>query len=201
VTEIPKTRVSLILRLGHAADAEAWQEFVEIYQPLVFRLALKKGLQPADARDLTQEVLLRVAKAVKQWNPNPEQGTFRGWISRITRNMVIDFFRNRQRLPVTSDETSIFKLVHSTPQPSADTGLFDFEQERQIFAWAAEKIRPAFNTTTWDAFWATAVEQKTPEHVADALGISRGAVYVAKSRVMARLKQTVAQTRFDGRLQ
>ena len=201
MTEIPKTRVSLILRLHHAADAEAWQEFVEIYQPLVFRLALKKGLQPADARDLTQEVLLRVAKAVNQWNPNPDQGTFRGWISRITRNMVIDFFRSRQRLPVTSDETSIFKLVHSTPQSSEDTGLFDFEQERQIFAWAAEKIRPAFNDTTWQAFWLTAVDQKKPEQVAGDLGISRGAVYIAKSRVMARLKETIAHTQFDGQLQ
>ena len=201
MNEIPKTRVSLILRLRHAADAEAWQEFVEIYQPLVFRLALKQGLQPADARDLTQEVLLRVAKAVNQWNPNPAQGTFCGWISRITRNMVIDFFRNSRRLPVTSDETSIFKLVHSTPQSSEETGLFDFEQERQIFAWAAEKIRPGFSDTTWQAFWSTAVDQNKAGQVAAELGISRGAVYIAKSRVMAKLKETIARTHFDGQLQ
>lgn len=201
MTENPKTRISLILRLRHTADAEAWQEFVEIYQPLIFRIAVKKGLQAADARDLTQEVLLRVATAINQWNPNPEQGTFRGWISRITRNMVIDFFRNRQRLPVTSDETSIFKLVHSTPQQSEETGLFDFEQERQMFVWAAEKIRPTFHATTWQAFWSTAVELKSPEQIATDLGISRGAVYIAKSRVMAKLKKTIAQTRFDGRIQ
>lgn len=189
------------MRLQHAEDAEAWQEFVEIYQPLIYRIAQQKGLQPADARDLTQEVLLRVAKAVNQFNPSPERGTFRGWISRITRNLVIDFFRNNRRLPITSDETTIFKLVHSTPQNSEDTGLFDFERERQIFAWAAETVRPKFNETTWNAFWLTSVEQKDPAHVAEDLKISRGAVYIAKSRVMTKLKETIARTQFDGQLQ
>ena len=196
--EIPKTRVSLILRLRHSSDAEAWQDFVEIYQPIIYRLATQKGLQPADARDLTQEVLLRVANAVNEWNPDPEQGSFRGWISRITRNLVVDFLRRNSRLPVTSDKTSVYQLVHSVPQPSVETGLFDFEQERQIFAWAAEKIKPSFNESTWQAFWMTAVDKKTANDVAAELGISRGAVYIARSRVMARLKETIANTKFDG---
>ena len=200
MNEIPKTRVSLILRLRHASDAEAWQEFVEIYQPVIYRLAIKKGLQPADARDLTQEVLLRVANAISEWNPNPEQGSFRGWISRITRNLVIDFLRRNRRLPVTSDKTSIFRLVHSVPQPSIETGLFDFERERQIFAWAAEKIKPSFSESTWRAFWLTAVEKRKTDEVINELGISRGAIYIARSRVMARLKETIVNTQFDGQL-
>lgn len=198
--EVPKTRVSLILRLRHSSDAEAWQEFVEIYQPLIYRIAVNRGLQPADARDLTQDVLLRVAKAVNQWNPNPAKGTFRGWISRITRNMVIDYFRSNNRLPITTDETSVFKLVRSTPLPGEEAGQFDFEQERQTFAWAAEKIKPTFSESTWKAFWLTAVEQKNPTEVARSLSISRGAVYIARSRVMAKLKETVARTQFDGQI-
>lgn len=198
--EVPKTRVSLILRLRHSSDAEAWQEFVEIYQPLIYRIAINRGLQPADARDLTQDVLLRVAKAVNQWNPNPAKGTFRGWISRITRNMVIDYFRSNHRLPITTDETSVFKLIRSTPQPGEETGQFDLEQERQTFAWAAEKIKTSFSDKTWQAFWSTAVEQQDAASVAKQLGISRGAVYIARSRVMAKLKETVARTQFDGQI-
>lgn len=201
MNEIPQTRVSLILRLRHSSDAEAWQEFAEIYQPLIYRLGVKRGLQPADARDLTQEVLLRVASAINDWNPNPERGSFRGWISRITRNLVVDFMRRNSRLPITSDKTSVYRLVHSVPQPSAETGIFDFEHERQVFAWAAEKIKISFGETTWLAFWTTAVDKRKADEVAKELGISRGAVYVARSRVMARLKETIAKAQFDGQLE
>ena len=97
MSENPTTRASLIVRLRTTDDAVAWQEFVDIYQPLVFRLARAKGLQTADALDTTQEVLARVAHVINGWDPNPELGTFRGWISRITRNLVVDFLRSQNR--------------------------------------------------------------------------------------------------------
>lgn len=187
----PKTRVSLILRLRHPDDAVAWQEFVEIYQPLVFRLARNRGLQEADALDMTQEVLARVAGAINRWDPDPQRGTFRGWISRITRNMVIQFLRSKNRLPVTSDDSSIEQLIQSAPDHSAESDMFDLEHERQVFAWAAEKIRGSFQPSSWQAFWATAIENRPADVVAAELGMTTGAVYIAKSRVMAKLKQTV----------
>ena len=196
MTENPETRVSLILRLRRNSDAEAWQEFIEIYQPLIYRLASRKGLQPADARDLTQDVLLRVANAVNDWNPDPARGTFRGWISRITRNLVIDFLRKKSREPLTSDKTAIFEIINSTPESSSETGEFDLEHERQVFAWAAEKIRSSFSESTWQAFWMTAVDKRKPDFVAAELGISRGAVYIARSRVMSKLKTTIQKSDF-----
>ena len=145
MTENPSTRVSLILRLRQPEDAEAWQEFVEIYQPLIYRLATNKGLQPADARDVTQDVLMRVAKAVNQWNPDPDHGTFRGWVSRIARNLVIDFLRSKGRRPISGDNTSIFEILNNQVDDCAESGVFDIEYERQIFAWAAEKIEGSFS--------------------------------------------------------
>lgn len=186
-----KTRVSLILRLRHPDDAAAWQEFVEIYQPLVFRLARSRGLQEADALDMTQEVLARVAGAINRWNPDPERGSFRGWISRITRNLVIQFLRSKNRRPLTSDDSSVDQLIQAAPSPSPETELFDLEHERQVFAWAAEKVRSSFQPKSWQAFWATAVENRPADQVAQELGLSKGAVYIARSRVMARLKQKV----------
>ena len=189
----PITRLSLILRLRHADDAVAWQEFVEIYQPLVFRLARSRGLQEADALDTTQEVMARVAKAINRWDPDPDRGSFRGWISRITRNLVIEFLRSKNRQPLTSDDSTIDQLIQSTPGPSLETELFDLEHERQLFACAAEKVRGSFQPKSWQAFWLTAVENRTPDDVAEELGMTKGAVYIARSRVMAKLKQKVVQ--------
>lgn len=191
MTEPPKTRASLILRLRHPDDQLAWSEFVEIYQPLIFRLARNKGLQEADSLDLTQEVLARVAKAVGQFDPDGA-GTFRGWISRITRNLVIDFLRSKQRRQLTSDETGIRQMIESLPTEE-DSRWFDLEHRRQVFSWAAAKIKDEFQETTWNAFWQTSVQQQSVKQVAADLEISHGAVYIARSRVIAKLKQKVSQ--------
>jgi RNA polymerase sigma-70 factor (ECF subfamily) len=99
--------------------------------------------------------------------------------------------RSKNREPLTSDDSSVDQLIQATPDPSPETELFDLEHERQIFAWAAEKIRNSFQPKSWQAFWLTAVENQPAEQVARELGISRGAVYIARSRVMARLREKV----------
>lgn len=186
-----KTSVSLILRVANQRDLDAWQDFLVIYQPLVYRIAIGKGLQPADAEDLVQEVLTRVAKSVGRWDPSDGQGTFRGWISTIARNLVIDFLRKSSRIPRTSDKSDIRRLVESTADPGDESRYFDREYERQLFINAANDIRGRFADNTWAAFWRTAVKNESVESVARALSMSSGAVYVARSRVMARLKEKI----------
>ena len=192
MSDQPKTRLSLILRLRHADDAAAWREFVEIYQPLVFRLARSRGLQEADALDMTQEVMARVAKAVNRWDPDPNRGSFRGWISRITRNLVIEFLRSKKRQPLTGGDSSIDQLIQTTPGPSPETKLFDLEHQRQVFAWAAERVRGSFQPKSWLAFWMTAIENRSVDEAADELGMTKGSIYIARSRVMAKLKDKIA---------
>lgn len=189
----PKTRASLILRLRTPADAEAWEEFTQIYRPLIFRIAISRGLQPADANDVVQEAMSRVAKSIRLFDPDPDKGSFRGWLSRITRNLVIEFLRNKNRLPKTGDDSAVYQLVQSKPDPSSESKLFDLEYERQLFAWAAAKAESRFEPATWQAFWETAVENKPVSEVAKRLNISRGAVYIARSRVIAALKAVVQQ--------
>ncbi len=191
--EPPATRHSLILRLRDAADAVAWREFVELYEPLVYKLACRKGLQDADARDLCQEVLVAVARAVHRWDPEPSRGSFRGWLFRIARNLLVNFL-TRQNQPRGSGATSVQELLEAQPSndPSA-TALFEAEYRQRVFQWAAEDIRSEFAPGTWQAFWLTALAGRSPRDVASELGLSVGAVYIARSRILARLRQRVEQ--------
>lgn len=187
--DAPKTRASLILRLRDRSDLNAWQEFAEIYQPLVFRLARSKGFQHSDAADLAQEVLVRVAGAVERWEPDEQRGTFRGWLYRIARNLMIDFLERGKRHPMAGGSSGVVALVEQqVDKASLQSETFDTEFRRQVFTWAADRIRPGFQPSTWQAFWKTAVEEHTAADVARELDMSPGAVYVARTRVMQRLR-------------
>lgn len=173
----------------------AWHEFVEIYKPLICSLAIRRGLQKADADDVTQEVLARVANHVETWNPDAENSSFRAWLTVITRNQTIQFFRERGRRPSTGMDSQINRIPEDLQE--AD---FDLEQERQLFAWAARRIQSRFKSRTWQAFWLTAIKGLPVSDVAKRLETSVAQVYVSRSRVMSSLKVAVKQSEFESRM-
>jgi RNA polymerase sigma factor (sigma-70 family) len=188
----PTTRPSLVLRLRDTADGAAWAEFAELYEPLIYRLARGKGLQDADARDLAQEVLVAVAAAVSRWDPDPAKGRFRAWLFRIARNLLVNFLAAQRRRPQGSGSTSVQELLEAQPAEDPDAAAeFDAEFRRRAFHWAAARVRAEFSDSTWLAFWRTGVENRPVAEVAEELGLSAGAVYVARSRVLARLRERV----------
>jgi RNA polymerase sigma factor (sigma-70 family) len=194
MTESPSTRPSLLVRIRDPQDERAWAEFLEIYTPVIYRLARQKGFQDADAADLVQDVFRAVAHAIDRWDPDPGRGTFRGWLFRIARNLMVDLLINQQRHPRGTGDTGFEQFLEEQPAPSSEaSALFDEEYRRQLFAWAAEQVRREFRDATWQAFWRTGVEGKSPKDVAESLGISVGAVYHNKSRVMARIRQRIEQ--------
>ena len=192
----PDTRPSLLLRLRDARDQQAWGEFLEIYQPLIFRLLRRFGLQDADAREVTQEALLSVAKAVERWKDDPSRGSFRGWLATITRNLVVNFLIRQARHPRGTGDSGFARWLNEVPSPDCqESQLFRLEHRRQIFWWAASEIENEFRSESWRAFWETSVAGREVADVARELKMSAGAVYVARSRVMKRLREKVEEAR------
>jgi RNA polymerase sigma-70 factor (ECF subfamily) len=189
------TRLSLLVRLRDSRDDAAWSQFVELYAPLVFGFARKHGLQDADAADLTQDVLQAVSGGIRRLDYDARRGSFRGWLFTVARNKLRNFLEAQRRPGRGTGDTDAQHRLQELPAREEDqTAWWDQEYERRVFSWAAEQVRGAFRDSTWQAFWRTAVEGKTGPEVAKALGMSVAAVYLAKGRVMERLKGLIRET-------
>ncbi len=190
MTDSPETRHSLLARLRGDRDEAAWREFVAIYRPLIYRLIRSRGLQDADAQELTQDALVAVASAIEHGTHDFQGGSFRGWLSRIARNMMINYLTRRRPGQHGAGGSDFHRLLAEQPvRDDEQATVFDLEHKREIFRWAAEQVHDSFHPTTWQAFWKTTVDGEPIAQAANALGLSIGSTYAARSRVMARLKQ------------
>jgi RNA polymerase sigma-70 factor (ECF subfamily) len=186
------TRPSLLIRLRDPLDERAWGEFVEIYGPLIHRLARRRGLQDADAADLVQDVFRAVAGAIERYNPDPAKGSFRGWLSTIARNLIVNLLDAQGRHPRGTGDTEVRRLLEEQPAPDPEQSeLFDAEYRLRILHWAAERVHDEFTEPVWLAFWKTGVEGQSAQDAARALGLSVGTVYQYKSRVVARIRREI----------
>jgi RNA polymerase sigma-70 factor (ECF subfamily) len=191
-----QTRPSLLLRVRDAQDERAWQEFVELYTPLIFGYCRRRGLQEADAADVTQEVMRALARSVARLEHRPDLGGFRAWLFRVTRSKLNNHFEKVRRQPLVVGGSTIRQRVEAEPCPEEGAN-WDHEYRRHIFDWAAACVRPEVEEKTWLAFWQSAVEDQPARKVAAGLGLSLGAVYIAKSRVITRLREMVASVADD----
>jgi len=195
VDDSPLTRASLLVQLRDGTNRGAWEEFVSLYGPIVYGFARKRGLQDADAADVMQDVMRSVASAIGRLDYDRGRGTFRGWLFTIARNKIINFASARRVRPQASGDTGTNRLLETHPDGGDGADDWELEYQRQVAAMAMEKVKHEFQESTWRAFWMTAVEGRAAAEASDETGMSTGAVYVAKSRVLSRLKEEVERLR------
>ena len=158
----------------------------------------KYGLQEADAADVTQEVLRLVARAVKDLDYDPRRGSFRGWLYTVVRNQVRKSLGRTPNHHQGTGGTEAQRLLEQQLSPEADSTVeWEAECERRLFVYAASQVRGDFQEATWQAFWLTGVDGKAAQEVAAQLGMTVAAVYLAKSRVMTRLKEQIGLLQGD----
>ncbi|MEQ1829997.1 MAG: sigma-70 family RNA polymerase sigma factor [Pirellula sp.] len=188
----PETRESLILRLPNSADVEAWDRFVEIYEPLLFRLARSKGFQLADAEDFVQEALLAVSRAIDRWLMNDQHGKFRVWLFHIAQNLAANFLTRPKYKRLGSGDSQIAQLLNELPSRVGDSvESVQREYRRELFRWAAEKVRERASEKQWRAFWLTSVDNVSIQVAADELEMSVGSIYIARSRMTAKIRTLI----------
>lgn len=184
-----ETHPSLLVRLRDASDAGAWNTFVEVYGPLVFRECRRRGLQHQDAEDVTQRVFERSVKGLREFRYERERGRFRDWLGTIVRNEVNRFGQERIRKSAAHPGDAYLEEVVAGP---SDAEWNDAFQERVLHV-ALERVRPHFEPDTWAAFTAVWLENKLAPDVAQKLNMPIDKVYVAKSRVLKRLTGVVEE--------
>jgi len=188
----PDTRHSLIVRLKDSRNDLAWTEFVCAYEPFLTRLVRKQGTPERHVADVTQQLLIAIAKSVDGWKPDGKSASFRRWLGCVARNVVIKFMV-RERKHVTGEGGSDFlKALTETIDPSIDAEL-QRQYEQELILWAAERVRSEFRESSWQAFWETEIAGRSIADVAKELGVSSGSVYMSRSRIFARIRVIIEE--------
>jgi RNA polymerase sigma-70 factor (ECF subfamily) len=175
--------------LRDVGDSEAWSEFVDVYSPLVYGFLRRRGLQDFDAADVTQEVFSRISRSMPGFIYNREQGRFRDWLWTVTRNEIQRFRDRRKSRAAGSIETIDETLAGLITR--GDSTEWNDEFHRHIMATAMQRIESSFEPATWRAFRLVWIDNLSALDAAALLQQPVDFVYVAKSRVLKRLRDEV----------
>ena len=188
---MPDTSVSLLDRLRDSPDAASWQRLVDLYAPLIQTWLRRQGLQPADADDLAQDVLAVLIRELPTFQ-HRGAGAFRSWLRAITVNRLRNFCRARQARPDATGDSDFLNQLDQLEDPHSELSrLWDQEHEQHVLRRALELIGPEFAPSTWQAFRRVMIDGAAVPAVAAELGLSVNAVFIAKSRVLSRLRREV----------
>jgi RNA polymerase sigma-70 factor (ECF subfamily) len=181
------TSATLLERLCDRADDSAWRRLVDLYTPLVRAWLARQLPQEADLDDLAQQVFTVVVEKLPAFRHNGHAGAFRAWLRTICANRLRMFWRSRQA-PGPDPEPALLQLEDPTSELSKQ---WDREHDEYVFRRALELIEPEFKPATWQAFRRLALDNAAAAVVAAELGLTVNAVFIAKSRVLRRLREEV----------
>lgn len=196
MNDSPETRPSLLIRARNTNDQAAWTELANLYHPLLVAYARHHGLQDSDAADIAQEIMSLLTRHLREFEYDPARGSFRGWLFTVARNRLRNWVTRQPPDARGVGGSTVARLLAEQPV-AEERDEFDQIYHWQRFLWAVERVRVDFRPQTFDAFRLSVVESRAPQQVADRLEMTVGAVYIAKSRVLARVREYLEQVGLD----
>lgn len=186
-----ETRQSLIVRLKSEQNELAWRDFVCAYEGFLNQLARRQGVPERHIPDVTQQILLTIAKSIEGWKDDGSVASFRRWLSTVSRNVVIRFMSRERRQAGGIGGSDLIDQLQNVQEKPDEQHVKKYQHE--LIVWAAEQVRHEFLETSWRAFWATVIDERPVDEVAAELGVSSGSIYMSRSRIMARIKKKVGE--------
>ena len=185
-----ETRLSLIVRLKSEQNEIAWRDFVGVYEGFLSQIARRQGVPERHVADVTQQILMAIVRSIEGWKDDGNPASFRRWLSTVSRNVVIRFMTRERRQPGAVGGSDLVALLQNVEDKPSEFEMQRYQHE--LIVWAAEQVRVQFLETSWQAFWATVIEQKSVEQVAQDLKVSTGSIYMSRSRIMAKIRKIIA---------
>lgn len=185
------TRQTLLLRLRDQQDHASWEEFAEVYCPLLYSYCLRRGISPEDTADIVQEVMRSVSIAMPGFAYDQKKGSFKGWLFTALRNAVGKHFKTQAALPKMTSETSVLQKIEDRPSAEEES-KWERDYQVRLLSWAMEQVKPEFGDRVWEAFERTAIRGESPEAAAAKIGMTKNALGVARHRVLRRLTEKAA---------
>ena len=181
-----------LLQRAQGRDERAWQHLVTLYEPLVWHWCQRLGVERQDVPEVAQEVFFAIFGALPEFR-RQRTGSFRTWVREIARHKVLDYFRRRKQSIPAVGGTAAFERLHEVPDPVGADGTDDAEEVAGLYRRALDLVRSEFESRTWHAFWRCAIDGHPTDAVAGELQMTPVAVRIAKSRVLARLREEAGE--------
>ncbi len=191
------TRQSLLSRLRDWNDAESWEQFFNTYWRLIYEVALKAGLNEAEAQDVVQETVISVAKQMPDFHYDSTRGKFKGYLLQITRRRIADLVRKRLQANGATGRVPVEMLGEEHLQTVANSGpnhleaIWESEWERHLFDSAVARVKQQVRPEHYQLFDLYALQKWPLRKITQMLGVNAGQVYLAKHRVGALLKKEI----------
>ena len=186
-----ETRKSLIVRLKNEQNEFAWRDFVCSYEGFLNQLARRQGVPERHIPDVTQQILLTIAKSIDGWKDDGNAASFRRWLSTVSRNVVIRFMSRERKQAGGVGGSDLVAMLQNVVDKPDEQHVRKYEHE--LIVWAAEQVRHEFLESSWRAFWATVIDERPVDEVAAELGVTAGSIYMSRSRIMAKIRTKVAE--------
>ncbi len=199
-SQLPTLSTSL-LDGAKRMDSTSWSRLVTTFGPIVYGWSRAAGISAAGSADVVQDVFVTVARGIGSFERQKESGSFRSWLATITRSRVRDHLRIRARREAATGGTDAWQHLQQQAAPATDASRDESidssinlqSAERSLSKQTLELVAVEFEQKTWKAFWMTTVEDRAVAEVANELGMSAASVYQARSRILRRLRQRLAE--------